>query len=146
MTQLSSWVVNIWFGPVLSATMFSKKKDQKLFSSRNSMEPEEDNKCVDIIKKYFIETSIHGLKYIFEGGRHFFERLFWCIAVLTLWCCAIALIYQVSFSFKNDFPRGNYIRLFRSSINGKPVLFWYLLIPKSHPSTKSPFPHSQFAT
>ena len=65
-----------------------------------SMEPpEDDNKCVDIIKKYFVETSIHGLKYIFEGRRHFLERIFWCIAVLTLWCCAIGLIYQVCIFF-----------------------------------------------
>ena len=71
--------------------MFESKKKVKL-----SMEPpEDDNKCVDIIKKYFVETSIHGLKYIFEGRRHLVERIFWCIAVLTLWCCAIGLIYQV---------------------------------------------------
>ena len=57
---------------------------------------DEDNKIVDIIKKYFIETSIHGLKYIFEGKRVFIERLFWIIACLSLWTCAILLIYQVS--------------------------------------------------
>ena len=73
--------------------MFESKKKDKM---KLSMEPpEEDNKCVDIIKKYFVETSIHGLKYIFEGGRHLVERIFWCIAVLILWCCAIGLIYQV---------------------------------------------------
>lgn len=58
-------------------------------------EVQKDNKCVDIIKKYFIETSIHGLKYIFETKRAAIERLFWLIAVGTLWTCGIVLIYKV---------------------------------------------------
>ena len=55
----------------------------------------EDNKLVDIIKKYFTETSIHGLKYIYEDKRHAVERLFWVIAVTVLGFCAGYLIYQV---------------------------------------------------
>ncbi len=55
-----------------------------------------DNKLVDIIKKYFVETSIHGLKYIFEVGRFFVERLYWIIACITLWSIGFYLIYQVS--------------------------------------------------
>ena len=59
-------------------------------------EDEEDNKLVDIIKKYFIETTIHGPKYIFENKRHSFERLFWVVAVSFMASCGFFLIYQVS--------------------------------------------------
>ena len=58
-------------------------------------EDEEDNKLVDIIKKYFVETSIHGPKYIFENKRHSFERLFWIVAVTFMASCGFFLIYQV---------------------------------------------------
>ena len=71
-------------------------KSKKVVSPMLPQTTEHDNKVVDIIKKYFIETSIHGLKYIFEGKRVVLERLFWIIACLTLWTCAILLIYQVS--------------------------------------------------
>ena len=60
---------------------------------------DQDNKCTDIIKKYFIETSIHGLKYIFEGKRNYVERLFWIIACLTMATCGFYLIYQVCIHF-----------------------------------------------
>lgn len=79
------------------------KKSKVGSASKNSMFPqdsdEEDNKCVDIIKKYFIETSIHGLKYIFENGRHVSERIFWIISCVVLWSLGILLIYQVSILF-----------------------------------------------
>ena len=58
-------------------------------------EPDEESRVIEIIKKYFIETSIHGLKYIFEAGRHFTERTFWVIAVLFLWVFCFYLIYEV---------------------------------------------------
>ena len=60
---------------------------------------ERDNKCVDIIKKYFIETSIHGLKYIFENKRHFTERIFWIIACCIMWSSGFYLIHQVCLGF-----------------------------------------------
>ena len=41
------------------------------------------------------ETSIHGLKYIFESKRHAVERIFWLIAVFTLAFVGGYLIYQV---------------------------------------------------
>ena len=57
---------------------------------------EEDSKVVDIIKKYFIETSIHGPKYIFENKRHSCERLFWVFAVSIMASFGFYLIYQVN--------------------------------------------------
>jgi hypothetical protein len=59
-------------------------------------EDEEDSKVVDIIKKYFIETSIHGPKYIFENKRHSCERLFWVFAVSIMASFGFYLIYQVN--------------------------------------------------
>ena len=46
---------------------------------------DDENKVTEIFNKYFIETLLHDLKYIFEGGRHFIERLFWIISELFLW-------------------------------------------------------------
>ena len=69
-------------------TMISFPKEAKY-------DPGEDNRFTDIVKKYFIETSIHGLKYICENKRHAVERIFWFIAVLTLTFCGGYLIYQV---------------------------------------------------
>ena len=76
-----------------------RNKDKVTPLSSPMLDPDEDknNKLVDIIKKYFIETSIHGFKYIFENGRHVFERLFWLIAVSVMASCGFYLIYQVSF-------------------------------------------------
>ena len=54
-----------------------------------------ENKFIEIIKKYFVETSLHGLKYIFESKRHFIERLFWFIACLVLWVFCFYLVYEV---------------------------------------------------
>ena len=56
----------------------------------------EDSKVVDIIKKYFIETSIHGPKYIFENKRHSCERLFWVFAVSIMASFGFYLIFQVN--------------------------------------------------
>ena len=69
-------------------TMISFPKEAKY-------DPGKDNRFTDIVKKYFIETSIHGLKYICENKRHAVERIFWFIAVLTLTFCGGYLIYQV---------------------------------------------------
>ena len=54
-----------------------------------------ENKFIEIIKKYFVETSLHGLKYIFESKRHLIERLFWFIASLVLWVFCFYLVYEV---------------------------------------------------
>ena len=74
----------------------SKTKIKPKLSMTPSLKDEEDdNKCVDIIKKYFVETSIHGLKYIYESGRHIIERLFWVLSFLFMATSAVYLIYQV---------------------------------------------------
>ena len=83
-----------------------KMKNTKTSPSSSQMlvlDNDNDNKLVEIIKKYFIETSIHGFKYIFENGRHVFERLFWLIAVSVMASCGFYLIYQVSFSFGSTY-------------------------------------------
>ena len=41
----------------------------------------------DHVKKYFGETSLHGLKYITEDGRHPLERALW----VFLCCSGVAL-------------------------------------------------------
>ena len=83
-----------------SAIKETKQKDAeksttnvKLFM--DDIEKDDENKVIEILKKYFIETSIHGLKYIFEGGRHISERIFWIIAELFLWIFCFYLIYAV---------------------------------------------------
>ena len=74
-------------------------KDSLYNSQTNKVKPfaekDEESRVIEIIKKYFIETTIHGLKYIFETGRHFSERIFWVIAVLLLWTFCFYLIYEV---------------------------------------------------
>ena len=73
---------------VVSLIMYTKAARSKLDMLTN-------NKCSIIVQKYFIETSIHGLKYIFESKRHIAERIFWIIAVITLASCGGYLIFQV---------------------------------------------------
>ena len=84
--------------------MVNKSDDMKKVSNKNTTEvksfmedidKDDENKVIEILKKYFIETSIHGLKYIFEGGRHVSERLFWIISELFLCILCFYLIYSV---------------------------------------------------
>ena len=42
------------------------------------------------IKEYCGATSIHGVSYIAEGGRLFFERVLW--VVLITFCASISLV------------------------------------------------------
>ena len=63
---------------------FLEKSNTEVKSFMDDIDKDEENKVIEILKKYFIETSIHGLKYIFEGGRHTSERIFWIIAELFL--------------------------------------------------------------
>ena len=49
----------------------------------------------DVARKYKMETSLHGLKYIAEDERHILERVFWVTCVLLAWCTAGYLIYKV---------------------------------------------------
>ena len=72
-----------------------EKSTTEVKSFMEDIDKDEENKVIEILKKYFIETSIHGLKYIFEGGRHISERLFWIISELFLWIFCFYLIYAV---------------------------------------------------
>ena len=72
-----------------------EKSNTEVKSFMDDIDKDEENKVIEILKKYFIETSIHGLKYIFEGGRHISERIFWIIAELFLWIFCFYLIYAV---------------------------------------------------
>ena len=72
-----------------------EKSTTEVKSFMEDIDKDEENKVIEILKKYFIETSIHGLKYIFEGGRHISERLFWIISELFLWIFCFYLIYSV---------------------------------------------------
>ena len=86
------------FENIFTISTMSKISDSTLTKIKKFADDEEkdtENKFVEIIKKYFVETSIHGLKYIFESKRHFIERLFWFIACLFLWVFCFYLIYEV---------------------------------------------------
>ena len=72
-----------------------EKSTTEVKSFMEDIDKDDENKVIEILKKYFIETSIHGLKYIFEGGRHISERIFWIIAELFLWIFCFYLIYAV---------------------------------------------------
>merc|ERR1712018_461822 len=83
---------------ISTISTMSKSGDSTLTKIKKFSDDEEkdtENKFVEIIKKYFVETSIHGLKYIFESKRHFIERLFWFIACLFLWVFCFYLIYEI---------------------------------------------------
>ena len=45
------------------------------------------------VKKYFGETSLHGLKYIGEDGRHPLERLIWVILCCSGVCLAVFFMH-----------------------------------------------------
>ena len=71
-----------------------------LENQTNSEHQEKENFGIHLKKltrKYFEETSIHGLKYILEHKRNVIERIFWILATLSLWTFGIYLIYGVSY-------------------------------------------------
>ena len=72
-----------------------EKSTTEVKSFMEDIDRDDENKVIEILKKYFIETSIHGLKYIFEGGRHGSERLFWIISELFMFILCFYLIYLV---------------------------------------------------
>ena len=49
----------------------------------------------EVARKYFEETSIHGLKYITEPNRTLVERVCWVIFITVSCCVAGYLIYSV---------------------------------------------------
>ncbi|XP_043281379.1 sodium channel protein Nach-like [Venturia canescens] len=54
-----------------------------------------------LLKRYLANSSIHGVKYLVEDGRHWTERLFWLLACgLSWWGCAF-LIFGVLEEFQN---------------------------------------------
>ena len=50
---------------------------------------------IEVARKYFEETSIHGLKYITEPNRTLVERVCWLIFITVSCCVAGYLIYSV---------------------------------------------------
>ena len=54
------------------------------------------DKLSQIARKYLEETSIHGLKYIYEKNERPAEKVFWILAVSGGLIMAIVLCYQVS--------------------------------------------------
>ena len=51
---------------------------------------------IEVARKYFEETSIHGLKYITEPNRTLVERVCWVIFITVSCSVAGYLIYSVS--------------------------------------------------
>ena len=50
---------------------------------------------IEVARKYFEETSIHGLKYITEPNRTLVERVCWVIFITVSCSVAGYLIYSV---------------------------------------------------
>ena len=99
LTLLDKSIINM-VNKSIDMKKISNKKDlekstTEVKSFMEDIDKDDENKVIEILKKYFIETSIHGLKYIFEGGRHISERIFWIIAELFLWIFCFYLIYAV---------------------------------------------------
>lgn len=40
-------------------------------------------------------TSLHGLKYLMEPGRPFYEKFFWFVTLCFAWTVAGSMIYLV---------------------------------------------------
>ena len=82
-----------------------EKSTTEVKSFMEDIDRDDENKVIEILKKYFIETSIHGLKYIFEGGRHGSERLFWIISELFV---HIMFLFDI-FGMHDQFFRLSYL-------------------------------------
>ena len=75
-----------------------KPMRNRMLEEAEEEEEDKSEKChqfKDVARKYKIETSLHGLKYIAENDRNIFERIFWIVCVLLAWFCAGFLIYKV---------------------------------------------------
>lgn len=89
--------------PSKISPIFSKAfmRDAYSYSEDSGPKPDSNPKqeschqIKDVARKFKMETSLHGLKYIAESDRHILERLFWVIVVLMSWCTAGYLIYVV---------------------------------------------------
>ena len=62
--------------------MMMKKMNDKLFQLRMLRLGEQG-------KSYCAETSLHGLKYITEDGRHIVERVIWIILFTSAMCLMV---------------------------------------------------------
>lgn len=51
--------------------------------------------------QFCIDTSLHGLKYLGQRGRHIFERIFWLAAFLASTITSIYLIWGVWQDYAN---------------------------------------------
>lgn len=47
-------------------------------------------------RRYFEESSVHGLKYLVEGGRPWREKAFWLVSLAGWWTAAAISIWMVS--------------------------------------------------
>ena len=76
---------------------------QQRYANRSSL-----SSCLcSSLSEYNASTSLHGLKFTTEPGRHPAERAFWVVAVVTSWAAAIALNYMVTNS-KSMILKGRY--------------------------------------
>ncbi|XP_049958176.1 sodium channel protein Nach-like [Schistocerca serialis cubense] len=57
---------------------------------------------LSIIKDYFLNSTLHGLRFIAEDNRHITERLFWAVCCLMSWYASALLMGSSWFQFQNN--------------------------------------------
>ncbi|XP_049767900.1 sodium channel protein Nach-like [Schistocerca cancellata] len=56
----------------------------------------------EAVKEYLSTSSIHGLRFIVQSGRHWTERLFWLICCVLSWYASALLIKSSWNAFQNN--------------------------------------------
>ncbi len=54
-----------------------------------------DVPCISIVKEYCESSSLHGLRYITEDGRHWTERVLWVLLCLCGFVLTVYFIYPI---------------------------------------------------
>ncbi|XP_044763116.1 sodium channel protein Nach [Coccinella septempunctata] len=54
------------------------------------------------LRYFFLNTSFHGLHFIFERERHWTERIFWIVCCVLSWLASILLILSAWSDFRNN--------------------------------------------
>jgi hypothetical protein len=54
------------------------------------------------VKRFFDESSVHGLQYLTKEKVHVIERLFWLLAIISSCICSSLLIYEIGVKVQED--------------------------------------------
>lgn len=59
-------------------------------------------RCLDILKEYMENSSLHGVKFLIDDKISFIERLFWLISIILSWVGSGFLVMSALDAFHHN--------------------------------------------